>query len=152
MKKISKIFSVAFLSVVFVGLPSLILAQSNVGTGATDKTVKIRLSGVVPICYTGNESAPVDVPCESFDILIVGIKKLLSWAVNFTLMFSVVVIAYAGYLYLTSASNPGNRGKANKMFVSVAKGIFFILAAWLIVTLIINALVDNSIGIKNILQ
>ena len=51
---------------------------------------------------------------------------------------------------MTTGSNPGNKAKANKMFMNVAIGIFFMLAAWLIVKLITNALIGDPTIINNI--
>lgn len=153
MKSKNKIFHIAthlfLLALLFTNVAS---AQTvdTAGPGTTNETVKVRMSGIVPICYTGSDTAPVDVPCETFDALITAIKKVIDWGVGLVLMFSVVIIAYAGSIYLRSGGNSGKRDKANKMFVSVAKGIFFILAAWLIVNLIMNALVNSNV--KNLLQ
>ena len=81
----------------------------------------------------------------SFNDLILATERVIRWAVIFTLQFSVVVIAYAGYLYMISGANPGKRKEANAMLTKVAIGIFFILAAYLIVTLIANALLTPAV-------
>lgn len=81
-----------------------------------------------------------------FQDLLNAVKKVVNFAVGFTLFFSVVVIAFAGFKYMTSGDNASKRTEANKMLLSVAKGIVFILAAWLIVSLILRALqVDSPI-------
>ncbi len=81
-----------------------------------------------------------------FQDLLNAVKKVVDYAVGFTLFFSVIVIAWAGFKYMTSGDSAGERKKANDMLLSVAKGIVFILAAWLIVSLILRALqVDTPI-------
>lgn len=76
-----------------------------------------------------------------FNQLMLAVQKVVNWAIGFALSFSVIVLAIAGWKYMTSGDSPGNIAEANKMFVSVGKGIFFILAAWLIVNLIMTSLV-----------
>lgn len=76
----------------------------------------------------------------TFDDLIAATRKFTNFGASFALMFSVVVIAYAGAKYMISGANAKERGEANAMMVKVLKGIGFILGAWLIVTLILNSL------------
>lgn len=77
--------------------------------------------------------------------LIEAVKRVIDWVIVFTLGFSVVVIAYAGFNYMISGDNPGKRAEANKMLWKVVVGIFFVLAAWLIVNLVANVLVTQGI-------
>ncbi len=96
--------------------------------------------GIVYECSTG-------LPGEcTFDDLIKAAKHITDFLTVFALEFSVVVIAFAGFKYMTSGGNPGERQAANKMLLSVAKGIFFILAAWVIVTLITSTLLSNDVN------
>ena len=76
----------------------------------------------------------------TFGDLINAVKTVVNWGTIFALQFSVVVIAYAGFKYMISGEKADERAKANKMLRSVVIGIIFIMAAWLIVTLIIRAL------------
>ncbi len=95
--------------------------------------------GIVYVCTSG---APGD--CR-FEDLITAVKKVLNWGTIFALQFSVVVIAWAGFTYMTAGDSAGGRAKANKMLKFVVIGIIFIIAAWLIVTLILNALGVNNV-------
>lgn len=97
------------------------------------------------ITYECKDAKGVIGNCD-FQDLLAAVKKVVNFAVGFTLFFSVVVIAFAGFKYMTSGDNASKRTEANKMLLSVAKGIVFILAAWLIVSLILRALqVDSPI-------
>ncbi len=96
--------------------------------------------GIVYECNHPNK--PVG-ECD-FNDLILAVKKVVNWLIVFTLEFSVVIIAYAGFNYMVSGDNPGKRTEANKMLTKVVIGIFFVLAAWLIVTLIANVLLDPA--------
>ncbi|MFA7216756.1 MAG: pilin [Candidatus Paceibacterota bacterium] len=93
-------------------------------------------TGVVPSCEGDT--------CNFSDI-IVTIKSLVNFATGIALMFSVVVIAYAGYNYMTSGDNAGKRAEANKMLWKVVVGIILVMAAWLIVNLIVSVLVDENL-------
>jgi len=63
--------------------------------------------------------------CETFGSLIAAIQGITNFAVvNIALPFSIIVIIYAGWIYLTSGGEPDKRAKANKMFVKVFWGIF----------------------------
>lgn len=80
-----------------------------------------------------------------FSDLVGGIAHLMNQATIFVLGFSSVVIAYAGFLYLTSQGNPGQLSKAKDVLQKIAIGIFFILAAWLIVRLIATTLLNGNV-------
>lgn len=111
-------------------------AQNSTGGGGT--TAPCIEGSIVPCCEGSG--------CN-FDELIKAVKRVVNWGVTLALMLTVVVIAYAGFLYLTSADNANKRSQANKMFVRVLQGMFFILGAWLIVTLIMSALAKSDIPI-----
>jgi len=129
-----------FVSIGFIFFlsPLFVLAQSggvnppSSGTGPT---------GIVYEC-TG--SAPGE--CNFYD-LIKAVKRITDFGAYIALAFSVVVIAYAGFNYMISGSVPSKRAEANKMLLSVVKGIIFILLAWVIVRLITGAILNPSINI-----
>ena len=113
------------------------------------------MSGISWICGTtvavdnqGNPipgAPPLYGNC-TFSDLISAVKGISNFVVvNIALPFSVIIIIWAGFLYLRSGGNPGERAKANKMFVSLAWGIFWVLGAWLVVNLIITTLGTSSI-------
>ena len=106
------------------------------------------------VCSTGTPSCTDttnQVPCEGFDLLIQAIQGVVKVVVGMALAFSVIVIAIAGSKYLTSGGEPAKRQEANKMFVKVAYGIFWILAAWLIINLIMTALTSGT-KVQQLLQ
>jgi hypothetical protein len=45
----------------------------------------------------------------------------------------------AGFLYMTSGGNQGQLDRAHGMFAKPLWGIFWVLGAWLVVTLITNS-------------
>lgn len=121
----------------FSFLPTPLLADE---ADTLDASGKKNNTGITYECKNGD--------CD-FNDLIKATQRVVKFGVQFALSFSVVVIAYAGYLYMISGANPTKRGEANKMLQKVAIGIFFILAAWFIVSLILNSLkVETPIQFK----
>lgn len=82
----------------------------------------------------------------SYDDLIRAVQKFFDVVIPLALGFSVVVIAFVGFNYMISGANPGKRKEANQMLEKVAIGIFFMLAAWLIVTLVANSLLKVNVN------
>jgi len=81
----------------------------------------------------------------SFDDFIKAVKKIINAGTVLALAFSVVVIAYAGFIYMKSGDSAAERSKANTMFVKVGIGIAAILGAWLIVKLITDQLLTEQV-------
>jgi uncharacterized membrane protein len=84
----------------------------------------------------------------SFEDLVAAALKLVNWGTIFALEFSVIVLAYAGFKYMTSDGNPGKRSEATGMLLKVVIGIVIIVAAWLIVNVIVTTLGVNTGGIN----
>ena len=114
-------------------IPATLHAQSDgVDTSST--------KGLVPGCFSGGQP----VPCESYVQLIQVIQLVIAQIVKWVLIFTVIPILWAGFLYMTSGDKPANRTEANKMLLNVVKGIVVIMSAWLIVTFIVKALIGNQ--------
>lgn len=84
-----------------------------------------------------------------------GFKELMTLINNLIqfLLFTVatplaaIIIAYVGWLYLSSGGNPGDITKAKKILLNVVIGYVIGLAAWLIVKTIVSSLgVDPTIN------
>jgi len=123
-------------------LPVFLHAQT-----VTDKSFNTKeKTGITYECaQTGPDGKTVYGNCTFQDVLA-ATNKIVDFGRNFALVFSVVIIAIAGFRYMTSAGNPAKITEANNMFVSVLWGLFFVLAAWLIVHLITNALLKEPIS------
>ena len=78
-----------------------------------------------------------------FGDLIVAVNNVVSKVRDIALEISVIVLAIAGFKYMTSGGNASKRTEANKMLLNVVYGIIFILAAWLIVNLITTTLIPD---------
>lgn len=89
--------------------------------------------------------------CEWRD-LVDATKTFINKIVLIVLELSVFIIAWAGYKYMISGGNPGERKAANKMLLNVVKGIAIIMLAWLLVNLIAKTLLDKQIVDINIIS
>lgn len=103
-------------------------------------------TGLVPIvpdaCYakpTVGADGRVTVTCGWNEFMQMG-QNIINDAIYFAAMLAIISIVYAGYLYMTSGDDAGARKTANKVLWSVVQGIFFTLAAWLLVTTILKFL------------
>jgi hypothetical protein len=56
-----------------------------------------------------------------------------------------LLVMYAGWLYMTSGENAGNRKTANEILTNAVLGFVLLLAAWLVIQLVLVAFgVDQS--------
>ena len=108
-------------------------------------------SAISPQTQAGNTGltyecgdGPTAGNCDFAD-LMVAVKNVVNKGTLIALSLSVIAIVYAGFNYMISGDNPSKRGEANKTLMNVVKGIAFILAAWLIVTLITSALLRTGV-------
>jgi di/tricarboxylate transporter len=82
-------------------------------------------------------------PC-TFEDAIEIINRLVNWFVSIAATIGAITVAYAGAQILL---NPGNAGKledAKKMFYKTLIGLFWLLAAWLVIYTIIDKFVSPS--------
>ncbi|TSC67501.1 MAG: Uncharacterized protein CEO19_183 [Parcubacteria group bacterium Gr01-1014_73] len=79
-------------------------------------------------------------PCD-FNALVVLANNIISLGIYLAILVAVAMFAFAGWLYLTSAGDTGKMKEAHTIFTNVAFGFIFVLAAWLIITLVLGALV-----------
>lgn len=95
---------------------------------------------IVPKCaYTK------DAICGACD-LITLITNVLRFLVAFSVVVATAMFAYAGFLYVTAASNPKNLDSAKGIFSSVFIGLVFVLSAYIIVNLVIDTFTGKSLG------
>ena len=90
------------------------------------------------------------VPCNGVDCNVCHLAKLAQNLINtgifITIFLSAVLFAYAGFLYLTDAANPGQQSQAKKIFSHVAIGLAILLAAWLVVDTLMKSVLGGSFG------
>lgn len=106
-------------------------------------------SGVVPTNCGYNLGRGEGGRMCGFTDLIVLIQRVIEYIFILVLPIMAIVIAYAGYLYLTSGGNSGKRTKAKEAITKSLIGIVVIMSAWLIVKTIVTSLGVDS-GIVNL--
>lgn len=108
-----------------LGLPALVLAQ---GTNMPSRIV----------------------PCDGADCTVCSLATLAQNIINtgvfLFVFFAAIMFAFAGFLMLTDAGNPGQHNKAKEIFVGVTKGLVILLVAWLIVDTLMKSLLGSSFG------
>ncbi len=99
-------------------------------------------AGLVPCGLSGNLADQ----CEFCDViaLIQNIIHFLAFVVAAPLV--TVFIAWAGIQLIINGSDPGARTKAKEILKDALVGFLFILFAWTIVNIVLNALVNNNGG------
>lgn len=93
-----------------------------------------RAQGIIIVPCDG-----IDDPCGIEDVVEL-INNVIGFLLQMILPIAAVVFVVAGFLYMTSGDNPGRRKMAHNIFKNVAVGLLIVLAAWLIVFTLFNAL------------
>ena len=140
--KIKKTFSIIFLTIGFLFLTLLPVGMIwGQGSVSSQTPQGPNISGISYDCAQTQDANGnyVSGNCTFVDV-IAAVQNVVKVAVSIALAFSVIVIVRAGWIYLTSGGEPAKRQEANKMFVKVLWGIFWILGAWLVINLIMTAL------------
>lgn len=133
-KKASALLGLAFL-LAFSLVPAISWADPS-----PDNAKKENLNRLIYECGTGDTAGNCN-----FDDMIAASKQFVNWGTTFALEFTVAIIAYIGYNYMISVDNPKAKSEAKAMLIKTLLGIAWILGAWLVVTLIANALLGDPI-------
>lgn len=119
--KIISIINICFGILIF-SLPALVAAQG----------------GII------DNKQPVDY--YTYEMFWQTLVKVVNFILELAVLFVVIIIVWAGIVYLTSASNPGKIAQANKMLQAAVIGFFIASAAWLLVRVVTNTIgVDKSL-------
>ncbi len=88
----------------------------------------------------------VTVKCD-YDAFIELVNNVIKFImVNLALPLAAIAFAYAGFLFLTSAENPGQRTQAKSIFTNVLIGLLLIGTAFLLVKLVLEILKYKNAG------
>jgi len=115
------VFSILLAVAIFL-LPNFALAQVDTGI---DQAAGIGLSDTDPR---------------------IVIARVIRVALGFLGIIALVLVLYAGFLYMTSAGAPDKIDKAKKILTSAAIGLIIILASFAIVSFILNFLTNSTSG------
>jgi hypothetical protein len=93
-------------------------------------------------------SVPSLIVCNgpdcTFEHLILLARNFIDVLVFFSTFLAVIGFIYAGFKLITSQGNPSALNEAKRIFSMVAIGFAIVLAAWLIVKLIFDVLVESG--------
>lgn len=96
---------------------------------------------LVPECQF-DADGPYCTACDLVNL----VNNLLAFAVYLTTFVATIMFAYAGFLYVTAATNAENIKKAKDIFGKVLLGFVFVLTAWLIVDIVLSVLTEKNFG------
>lgn len=72
--------------------------------------------------------------------------SIINWVLGILSIIAVIIVIYAGFLWMTANGNPDKVEKAKKTLISAIIGLLIILASWGIVWYILNRLIDATGG------
>lgn len=78
--------------------------------------------------------------------LISVIARLIRTFLSILGIIFLILVLYAGYLYMTSAGDPAKTGKAKKLIQQAVVGFIIIMSSYAIVTFVINMLLKATGG------
>ena len=84
-------------------------------------------------------------PC-GFAGVIGIVQNLMNAGISVGIFFAVIIMTWAGLLYISTPTNPEARSKANNMLINAVVGMVIILSAWLIVDFVMKALYSGPDG------
>src|SRR3989344_4034343 len=90
-------------------------------------------TGLVPECPEGG--------C-GFDDFLTLVNNVFNYLVLIAVPIAAVAIGYAGIILVTARDDSGRRNEAKAIIWSAVLGLVIVLAAWLIVNTILDALVE----------
>jgi len=102
------------------------------------------------LLFAAAQSGPIDpggllpncgANCD-FNHLMELANNIMRFIIMIAIPLAAIAFSWAGFLYITAAGNESQIHHAHDIFIKVATGFFFILAAWLIVYLITSTLLS----------
>jgi Type IV secretion system pilin len=99
------------------------------------------------VCNTSlnKSSGTFNDPC-TFQSLVTLAQNLINFLIYLSIPLAAVSFVWAGFKIMTAAGNVSQVKQGKDIFVKVAIGLIFVLAAWLIVNVILTALLVPGQG------
>lgn len=85
----------------------------------------------------------VDVPCN-FKAFVAMFQRILTFLLYLSIPLVVGIILYTGFRYVTAGGDAYKLEEVKKMLIPVAIGIFWVLAAWLVVNTIFKVFLSDE--------
>ncbi|MBP9669416.1 MAG: hypothetical protein KBE09_03950 [Candidatus Pacebacteria bacterium] len=98
---------------------------------------------IVPCDGTGVSGGASAKPCDlcAFGTLI---QNILNLTVYLAIVGAALLFAYAGWLMLSSAEDPGRRTTGRSIFTSATIGLIIILGGWLAIDTVMKSVLNES--------
>ena len=74
------------------------------------------------------------------------IQNLMNAGISIGILICVLVIAFAGMLFILTPANPENHSMARQMLTNAAVGLLIILSAWIVVDFVMKVLYQGESG------
>jgi len=108
------------------------------------------LSGGLVPCGTGgfssgdtNNTRDNSTGCQACDLAQL-IQNVITFAIGIAIPIAAALFAYAGFLFFTSAENPGNITKAKQIFKNAFVGFIIAITAWLIINTVLSIIFSGG--------
>lgn len=88
----------------------------------------------------------------NFCHLMSMVNDLVEWVIIVGTMFTVLILAYAGFLLIVSQGDARALAKGKKIFFQCLIGILIMLAAWTLVDTTIKMVAGGELGMWNEVQ
>ena len=89
----------------------------------------------------GQESADPD---QATTVLAEGVAQIIQVVLSILGVVLIVLIIYAGFLWMTAAGNEDKISKAKKTIVAAVIGLAIVLSAYLITAFVISQLIEAT--------
>lgn len=84
-------------------------------------------------------------PCGFGGVMAI-IQNVMNLIISVAIIFATFLIAWAGFTFITGASNAEKRGQASKMLINAAIGLVIVLSAWMLVDFVMKSLYGGQFG------
>ncbi len=102
---------------------------------------------LIPVfTFAQAQESPIIPNCSpncGYSDLLKLVNNIIKWIILISVPVAAGVLAWAGFNIMLHADNMGKRKEAIDMIKKVLIGLFFILAAWVIVSTVLNALLKD---------
>jgi len=105
----------------------------------------LTLFAFVSITYAAGGLVPCDGPDCNLSSLATGINNLLKFIISITVTGAALLFAWAGFQYMTAQGDEGKIKQAHSIFWKVFVGLIIVLAAWLVVSTILEVLTKEDL-------
>lgn len=115
--------------------------QTHIRAIQASVTVALLLTPYILYAIDTNPLVPCDGPGDCNVSTLIGlVQNIINFFMILVPFVAAALFAWGGVLYMTARGDPGQIGKAHKLFGYAVFGLVITLAAWLIVYTIFSGL------------